>query len=312
MFRRYLSIIIVSVVATVGVKAQYDPSFSHYFDMEPSYNPASAGKESKLNIVGAYAMSLVGFENNPRTMYIAADMPLYLLNAYHGVGLQLFNDQIGLFTHQKVAAQYSYKLRIFGGQLGIGVQGGFINEQFDGSKVDYIDPDDPALSKSSINGNAFDLAVGLYYTHNQWYVGVSSQHVTSPVVELGDVNELKIDRTYYLTGGYNIKLRNPFLSIPTSFLVKTDGTVYRGDVTARMVYTNEKRILYAGASYSPKTSVTVLIGGSFHGVNVGYSYEAYTSGINMRNGSHELFVGYKTNLNLYKKGKNKHKSVRIL
>ena len=28
--------------------------------------------------------------------------------------------------------------------------------------------------------------------------------------------------------------------------------------------------------------------------------------------SHELFVGYKTNLNLYKKGKNKHKSVRIL
>ena len=67
-----------------------------------------------------------------------------------------------------------------------------------------------------------------------------------------------------------------------------------------------------GATYSPDHSVTVLIGGSFHGFNVGYSYEIYTSNINIGNGSHELFVGYQMDLNLYKKGKNKHQSVRIL
>ena len=57
-------------------KAQYDPSFSHYWAMEPSFNPAAVGKEQKLNVAGAYNMTLTGFEHNPKTMYIGADMPL--------------------------------------------------------------------------------------------------------------------------------------------------------------------------------------------------------------------------------------------
>jgi len=56
----------------------------------------------------------------------------------------------------------------------------------------------------------------------------------------------------------------------------------------------------------------VLIGGNFHGVHLGYSYEIYTSAISAKNGSHELFVGYQTELNLYKKGRNLHKTVRLL
>ena len=54
------------------------------------------------------------------------------------------------------------------------------------------------------------------------------------------------------------------------------------------------------------------IGGDIHGVHLGYSYEIYTSAINIGNGSHELYVSYQTELNLLKKGRNLHKSVRIL
>ena len=66
-------------MASLGVQAQYDPSFSHYWAMETSYNPAAAGKQNKMNVVGAYNMSLVGFEHNPRTMYISADLPFYFI-----------------------------------------------------------------------------------------------------------------------------------------------------------------------------------------------------------------------------------------
>jgi hypothetical protein len=58
--------------------------------------------------------------------------------------------------------------------------------------------------------------------------------------------------------------------------------------------------------------VTVLLGGNFHGITLGYSYEAFTNGINLGNGSHELYVGYQSDLNLFKKGRNRHQSVRIL
>jgi type IX secretion system PorP/SprF family membrane protein len=116
--------------------AQQEPSFAHYWAMETSFNPAAAGKESKINAVGVYNMSFAGYEHNPKTMYLAADMPLRLLGAYHGVGLQLMNDEIGLFTHKRILLQYAYKHRLFGGTLSIGIQGGMLSEGFKGSEIE--------------------------------------------------------------------------------------------------------------------------------------------------------------------------------
>lgn len=311
MFRKFIILCVVLMEALIA-RAQYDPSFSHYFDMEPSYNPAAVGKQAKLNVAAAYALDMAGFEHNPRTMYVGADLPFYTLKNYHGIGINLMNDQIGLFTHQRLALQYSLKRPLFNGMLGIGIQGGMISEKFDGSKVDANDSSDPALATTDVNGSGVDLGLGLYYQHGAWYVGLSAQHLTSPTIQLGETSELKIDAVYYLTGEYNIKLQNPFLTIKPSVLVKYDGTAWRGDLTGRLVYEHENKVLYGGATYSPDHSVTVLVGGSFHGVVLGYSYEFYTSTINPGNGSHELFVGYQTDINLAKKGKNKHKSVRIL
>ena len=313
MFKRFVFIIAALTLSVLRIDAQYDVNFSHYFDMEPSFNPASVGKEPKLNITGAYALDMAGYENNPRTMYIAADMPFFFMKSFHGVGVQLLNDQIGLFTHQRLAIQYAYQLRLLGGKLNAGLQVGFLSENFDGSKVVLgEDGNDPAFSSSEVNGSAVDLAFGLYYQHGPWYVGVSGQHLTAPLVELGEKNELQIDRSYYLTGGYNIKLRNPFLTIKPTFLVRTDGVAYRADITGRLIYTNDKKVMYGGLGYSPDHSVTAFFGGNVHGVMLGYSYEFYTSGIAPGNGSHELFVGYQTDINFAKKGKKRHQSVRIL
>lgn len=294
------------------IKAQYDPSFSHYFDMETSFNPASAGKQPKLNVTAAYAMDMAGFEHNPQTAYAAADMPFYALRSYHGAGVLFMNDRLGLFTHMRLTAQYAYKFKLLGGQLSVGLQAGLISEKLDGSKADLADSGDPAFNSAQLSGNAVDLGAGIYYTLKDFYAGISVQHITSPLVKLGDNNELPIDKTYYLSGGYNIKLHNPFLTIKPSVLVKTDMVAWRADVTGRLVYSHDNKLLYGGLSYSPANSVTMLVGGSFHGIVLGYSYEFYTSGLNPGNGSHELFVGYQQDINLVKKGKNKHKSVRIL
>ena len=300
------------MAAFAQVKAQYEPSFSHYWAMETSFNPAAVGKQDKINVDVAYNMSLLGFENNPKTMYASADLPFYFLGAYHGVGAKFVNDQIGLFAHNSIAIMYAVRLKMLGGSLSIGVQPTLIGEKFDGSKVVTEEPNDPAFSTSALTGSGFDLGAGLYYQHRYWYVGASIMHALAPKVELGENNELSISRTYYFTAGGNIRLRNPFLSIQPSVLGRTDGVVYRADVTARLTYQHEKRRLYLGVGYSPTNSVTVYIGGNFHGINLGYSYEAYTNGLKLGNGSHELKVGYQTDLNLFKKGRNRHQAVRIL
>lgn len=294
------------------VAAQYDPSFSHYWAMETSFNPAAAGKEKAINFVGAYAMTMVGFENAPHTMYAAADMPFQALGTFHGVGAMFMNDQIGVFSHKRLALQYALKRPLLGGVLSLGVQVGALSENMDGSKLDLETPNDPAFSTGEQTGTGLDLGVGLYYSHADWYAGVSMTHANAPLVELGEKNELQVDRTYYLTGGYNIHLRNPFFTIHPSVLARTDGSAWRVDVGGRVKYQYEKKMFYAGASYSPTNSVTVLLGGDFHGVSLGYSYEIYTNGQSFGNGSHELCVGYQMELDFGKKGRNRHQSVRLL
>lgn len=310
--RGYIIITMILSLVSMKSQAQYDVSFSHYFDMEPSFNAAAVGKSPKLNIAAAYAMQMAGFKRNPNTMYAGADAQFLLMKQFHGAGVQFMNDQIGLFSHKRLALQYAFKSKLFGGQLSTGISAGLLSESFDGTKVDLEESNDPAFSSSKVDGNSVDLAAGLYYSHRNWYVGVSAQHLNSPCVKLGETNELQVDATYYLTGGATIRLRNPFLTILPSFLVRSDLSGYRGDITGRLVYTNEKKMMYAGVSYAPTISTTVLIGGKFHGIVLGYSYEIYTSAINPGNGSHEIFIGYQMDLNLQKKGRNMHKSVRVL
>lgn len=294
------------------ISAQYDPLFSHYYDMQTSFNPAAAGKDTKLNATAAYAMSLTGFEHAPQTAYIAADMPFQAINMRHGVGLKLINDKLGLFNHQNISVQYALRKKLGKGWLAVGFQAGMLSESFDGSGVDLGESGDNAFATSEVKGTALDLAAGIYYNQGPWYAGISMLHANSPLVELGERNELKIGSAYYFTAGYLFRLNNPFYTIATSTLVNTDMVTYRGDVTARVIYTNEGRILYAGLGYSPTNSVTFYVGGSFHGIMLGYSYEAYTNGIGIGNGSHELHVGYQTDINFIPKGKNRHQAVRYL
>lgn len=309
--RIVIIILIAMALVPSEVRAQYDAYFSHYFDMQTSYNPAATGLFNKLNITASYAMSMVGYEHSPQTAYISADMPFNALNTRNGVGVSFMNDSKGLFSRQQINAQYSYQRKFGDGRLATGIQAGLLSESFDGSKLD-VEEDDPALSKSNIKGNAIDFAFGLHYSCEPWYVGISAQHLTSPTVSLGETNEITIEPTLFATGGYNFKLNNPFFNIATSAFVATDLVGYRGELSARLIYTYEGRTMSAGIGYSPKNSTTIYLAGSFHGIMLGYSYDLYTNGINLENGSHELFIGYQTDINFMPKGKNRHQSVRHL
>ena len=310
----------LALLSPLKVKAQYDVHFNQYWGLKGFYNPAWAGQTDKLNISGTYSMQMMGFTRAPRTMFFGADMPFSLFNKKHGAGAGFFSDAVGLFRNQRTWLQYSYKhqFRKSKSRLGIGIQVGIINVAFDPTDINLGEvDDDPAFPKQEESGTSLDFGVGAFYSHPKFYVGFSGQHLTMPTLELGTTeagttSKIKIDPMVYFTGGYNIQTRNPLVSIQPSMLLQSDFSSMRLDMTGRVMYTFSERVFVGGLTYSPGISFTFSLGATIRGITVGYAYEAYTSKIGIGNGSHDLVVSYAMDINLFKKSKNKHKSVRIL
>ncbi|MBO4596901.1 MAG: type IX secretion system membrane protein PorP/SprF [Bacteroidaceae bacterium] len=311
--RKFLLLILTAVCISSDLQAQYDVHFSNYWALNPYFNPASSGLQDRLNVSAAVAMQMVGVENAPKTMHVSADMPMPLLPQGHGVGLNFFTESIGMFSHQRFALQYAYHGMVGKIKLSGGVQAGMISEKFNPTDIEFGEAEtDPAFPSSETDGNAIDLSAGIRADYEGYWVSLSAKHLNSPTILLGENNEIKVSPSYYLIGGCNIQLNNPFISIQPSLMVMSDAVALRTDFTLRATYKNDDKRFYGGVGYSPTNSVTFLLGGDFGGISLGYAYEVYTSALGAANGSHELVFGFQTELNLFKKGKNKHKSVRIL
>lgn len=300
------------LLAAVAAQAQFDTHFTHYWALQGYYNPAVAGLSGRLNIYGTYAMQMAGYTNAPATMLVGADMVLPTEKKNQAVSANLYNESIGLFTNQRLFAGYAYRFGLLGGRLAIGASVGSLEQKFDGSKVEAEEAGDDAFPSSEVDGMGLDLTAGMHYIHPLFYAGMSVMHVTAPTIELGEAHEIKIDPTLYFSGGCNIQLKNPLLSIQPSLQVMTDLQAWRADLTVRGTYTYDEKRYYAGLTYSPMASVAILLGGEINSVTFGYAYELFTSGVGLIHGSHDLYVGYVMDLDLFKKGKNKHKSIRIL
>lgn len=291
---------------------QYDPAFVQYWKLEPQFNPASVGKFEEINLKISMQTHATGYENAGNTLYAGADMAFMIGNTRHGVGLSLQNDEIALFSHKRFSLQYAYYFNLMGGKLAAGAQIDMLSENVNGGKAVTNDPNDPVFSGTDLTGSAFDASVGVYYTHKKWYAGLSMLHVSAPTIELGDRSELKMNSLYNFTTGYNISTIYPFLTLSPSAMLRYDGTDFRTDLTARVQYKTSERHIYGGINYAPQYSVALFFGFLFHGLDIGYAYEANTSGMGFSAGNHEITLGYKFDLDLGKKGKNLHKSVRWL
>jgi len=311
MKHRIIIMIWLLLSIATGVKAQFDVHFTHYWSLQNYYNPALAGLSGRMNMQISYSMQMAGYKNAPATMLVAADYALQGQEA-HAVQAGMMSDKIGLFNNQRLYGGYAYRIKLWGGKLSIGVNAGMLTQSFDGSKAEAEEKNDPAIPSSKVEGQALDVGAGVSYLANNYYVGLASMHLTAPALELGETNEMKVRRTYILQGGCNIPLKNPLLSIQPSVQLLTNLVAWRADMTVRGTYVWDEKKYYAGLTYSPFTSVSILLGAEFNSFTFGYAYELFTTGVGIIYGSHDLCMGYVMDLDLGKKGRNKHKSVRYL
>ncbi|NDW08401.1 type IX secretion system membrane protein PorP/SprF [Dysgonomonas sp. 520] len=298
------------------VHAQWDTQISQYWRIKTYYNPSFAGEIDSLHVGGLHRQQWVGIDNAPKATIISADMPFNFLDRKHGVGALVVTESKGLFKNTTMSGQYVYKKKFKKNLLNVGIQLGIANISFDAAGIEIPDSNDHDKGDEGIpgsdadNSSAFDMGLGVSWIAPNYYVGFSATHVMEPNITLDKTRSAYIPRTFYLTGGYNIKLRNPLIELQPSFLVKSDLVATQIDVTARAVY---NKMFNGGISWRKDDGFIFLLGVTFRNFDVGYAYDLSTSAIStVSKGTHEFFVRYAMPLNLDKPKKNRRKSVRVL
>ncbi len=321
----YILIIITTAALSPDVVAQVDAQFTQYYAVPTFYNAGATGDTDFVRLRGGTRLQWMGIDNAPKSFLITGDMPFKFIGKRFGTGLVMQQESLGLYKNLNIAAQLSYKHKLFGGVLSAGLQVGIISETFKGSEVyipdddDYHESTDDAIPTTDLTGTSLDLGLGVYFTHKLFWAGVSCQHVNNPTItfnaESGESTneknyEFKAGRILYFMAGSNIPIKNTLFEVIPSVLVKSDFTFTTAEITGRVRW---RKFLSLGVGYRYDDAVSLVLGAELKNFYIGYSYDYPTSAISKASsGSHEIFAGYSLKLDLSDKNKNKHKSIRIM
>jgi type IX secretion system PorP/SprF family membrane protein len=301
--KKILSFWILLSLINIAAFGQQEVQFSHNMFNNMAINPGFAGHTEAICATAIARTQWMGFtdpqgnKGAPQTFLLAVDGNVNPIRG--GLGLVIYQDQLGFEKNLGVKLGYAYQMKIGHGKLGIGAQVGFLNKTIDFSKFIYIDPVDQLLQdKGKPSDMLTDYSAGVFYSvKDKFYAGISSSQLSEAQSSFGaQLASPKLRRHYYLSAGYQIPLSSQSFEFDPSILVKSDASSYQFDINALLWY-NDK--FWAGLSYRYVDAVVVLIGlkpiPNNNDFKLGISYDITTSALGAKkrsNGTIEVMLNY--------------------
>jgi len=270
-------------------------------------NPGFAGSRGVIATSILHRSQWIGFSEDgagASTQNFSIDAELPFL--YGGVGLNVVKDNIAEFSNLGLQASYAYRTELGVGQIGMGMSVGMFQSGLDGTKLNAAQAGDNAIPLSSVSGSKLDIGAGIYYNTQDVYIGISSSHMTEPVVEWSDGANYPLARHYFLIAGYYHEL-NPLLSLNPSIYLKSDGATSQLDINTNLIYNNK---MWGGVSYRLDEGLSLLAGMNVNeDFRFGLAYDVTM--INAMSNSLEFMLGYNFKIKT-KKVMSKYKNPRFL
>lgn len=298
--------------------AQNDIQMSGVGNLPTIANPAAVGSSGSYRAIAAYRSQWVGFEDAPSTTVLGVDAEVKFLKNFHGVGANVFYDEIGAFTNMNINLNYSYHLELNDGLLGLGMRLGVINTAMNASDLhpsvegmdnDYHQSDDIAMQGEDDSATGLDIGLGAFYQTSRSYLSFSLLHVNSPTIEMKSGTEIKVKPVMTIGAGRQYKWGSETVIEPRMF-VKTDFSTIQFDISGTC---NIRKVATVGLGYRLQDAIFFQLGANLsNGLCVGYMYEVGVSKLSSHHlGTHEISVGYTFNIDIEKRTK-RYKSVRLL
>jgi len=285
-----------AMLCSSALWAQQDVQFTQFANNKIFYNPGVIGSGDANCLSAAHRTQWVGFDNAPITQNFNANVPLDIIRG--GLALTVTNDMIGFFQDITAGIGYGYQMSLSGGTLGLGLRVDFRNK---GISSGTWAPPQTMNDQSLINltGNtssmATDFNFGAYYSHSNWYAGLSSTRLIEtkdllPSTFGSQMAQIRGQRHYYLMGGYDIDLQNGFILQP-AMMIKSDMVTTQLDLNVAASYNNE---IWGGVTYRVYDALSIMAGYQItKDLRATYSYDLTTSNLRTSSsGSHEIMMSY--------------------
>ena len=303
-------IIILGVLSVITVSAQQDPQFSQNMFNKLANNPGFAGSRGNISASVLHRSQYMGFGDDggaaASTQNFSIDAELPFL--YGGVGLNIVKDNIGPFSNLGLQFSYAFRTELGVGQIGMGMSVGMFQSGLDGG---FLRPAsgpgvDPHIPTGDVSGSSLDLGAGIYYNTQDVYIGISSAHLTEPIIEWSDGQDYNLKRHYFLISGYTHDLNSALLLHPSIYL-KSDGATSQLDINTNLIYNNK---MWGGVSYRLDEGLILLAGMNVNeDLKFGLAYDVTL--LNDLTNSLEVMLGYNFKIN-YDKPISKYKNPRFL
>ena len=296
--------ILILVVVSVSLSAQQDPQFSQNMFNKLANNPGFAGSRGNVATSVLHRSQWMGFEGAPTTQNFSIDAELPFLHG--GVGLNVVKDNIAEFSNLALQASYAFRIQLGVGQIGMGMSVGMYQSGINGGALKPAQIGDNAIPTGEVKGSGLDIGSGVYFNTQDFYIGISSAHITEPVIEWTDGQQMRLSRHYFLIAGYYHEI-NPVLSLNPSIYLKSDGATSQLDINTNLIYNNK---MWGGVSYRLDEGIILLAGMNVNeDLRFGLGYDVTL--MNPLSNSLEIMLGYnfkiKTN-----KAVSKYKNPRFL
>jgi type IX secretion system PorP/SprF family membrane protein len=255
-------------------------------------NPAYAGSRDVLSVTMLHRRQWTSVAGAPKSTTISADLPI--LNEKVGLGMLVYNDQIGVLQNNAVYFSYAQRIRLTqAGTLCLGLTGGGSFFTADLNSVSTTTPGDNVFASNINNKLKPNIGAGIYYTTDRWYVGGSMPRVfTNSLGTTTLAKEASEFRHYFIMAGFVSHL-NSIMVLKPSFIGKAvSGAPLQVDLNLNLWFYDKIAI---GGSYRTGDAVLGMLEViPAQGWRLGYAYDFTISGLgnNLTAGSHEIMLRY--------------------
>jgi len=204
---RFLSISIVLLSCFLFKAQAQQVSLVDQYYINPSvYNPAAVGYN---NLFQAYLIRNEKFRDfDGGQIFHAFTLDAGLKEGKYGVGINLSNNNVGIFNNTQADFAYSYRIKIDNQQLlRLGLSVGMSDFRLNLSNTN-ADMNDDLLQASHYNNTEFVANFGAYYTYKNLTIGFAIPQLInhSNLTKYDGEDLYRQSRHYLLSGSYEIPI----------------------------------------------------------------------------------------------------------